>query len=331
MRGHGPCYGAAWRLVIFMLTVLQRAEGEISSVGFKNRYYQALGYQGTRVLEFNQTRRFTDYVEVTWPQAFMVDSQQRVWIADARWHQVVLLEAGTRYIKYPAFYQVYAGVRGAGGHFDGYRQKALFNQPSGVVVSEVPGQSLMIYVADKSNHIIRHITYDTGRVATTAGWPKKFGLVDGPGNEARFQSPSSVAIDATGQHLFVLDNGRRIRHVNLAISIPHVKTLVDGGCREVRRTTAYSSIIIRIVGCHPDWTAAVADDNTVTQYQYGRLYCPGHVATCGPRDFPVLGDLGSKQLMYSNAVPVLVALKQAAAEAPNPEALASTSQLSYSL
>ena len=32
-------------------------------------------------------------------------------------------------------------------------------------------------------------------------------------------------------------------------------------------TQVYSSIVLRVVGCHPDWTAAVAGDDTVKQYQ----------------------------------------------------------------
>ena len=54
-----------------------------------------------------------------------------------------------------------------------------------------------------------------------------------------------------GLHLFVLDNFRRIRYIELYLKKKTVTTLVGGSCRAVARWTVYESIIQRRVGCHP--------------------------------------------------------------------------------
>jgi hypothetical protein len=75
------------------------------------------------------------------------------------------------------------------------------------------------YVADTGNHTIRQIT--SGRVVTTfAGSPGMRGSADGPAADARFRSPTGVAVDATGT-VYVADTGN---HTIRVISAGQVRT-----------------------------------------------------------------------------------------------------------
>lgn len=266
--------------------------------GFQNRYYQASGYQGSRVLEHNQTGRFSQYVEVLWPAQTVVDEQGQIWISDSTYHQVLLMKTTSRYVSWPAFYTEYAGTRGLAGYVDGSRLKARFNAPSGLVISTDPRRPRRIYIADSGNHCIRVVTYESGRIATVAGSPITPGFRDGPGQEARFQQPSSLGMDPEGLHLFVLDNFRRIRYIELYLKKKTVTTLVGGACRAVARWTVYESIVQRRVGCHPDWVARNAGEQ-VDLYVSGEgvFFCAGHQATCAERHHPALADRNSPQLL----------------------------------
>jgi len=97
-----------------------------------------------------------------------------------------------------------AGSAGVPGSADGEGNDARFNAPQGVCVS-TGGQ---IYVADTGNHIIRQIDV-SGVVITVAGLAETSGATNGPNFDARFHSPTDVAIDADG-HLFVADSANNL-------------------------------------------------------------------------------------------------------------------------
>eukprot|EP00900_Chrysochromulina_parva_P001813 jgi/Chrpa1/11632/Chrysochromulina_OHIO_Genome00021125-RA len=88
-----------------------------------------------------------------------------------------------------------AGSReGKGGFADGPGADARFNLPGSAVI-DADGT---IIVADMFNHCIRKVSPD-GTVSTLAGSREgKDGFADGPGADARFYCPASVAIDADG-------------------------------------------------------------------------------------------------------------------------------------
>jgi hypothetical protein len=74
----------------------------------------------------------------------------------------------------------------------------------------VDGEGIVI-VADRLNHRIRKIAAD-GTVTTLAGTGEA-GYADGPGNSARFDAPSGVAVDGEG-NVIVADSGNnRIRKI----------------------------------------------------------------------------------------------------------------------
>lgn len=256
------------------------AAADLSKPSIQNRYYQLQGYFGSHVLEHNETGLFDRYVEVSWSQQSVQDAAGRLWVVDRAFHQVLVLQASTRYVPFHAFYEAYAGLRGFAGHSDGSRAQTRFDSPMGIALSESANRPMVIYVSDTNNHVLRLVDFKTGRVSTLAGVVRNPGLRDGPSNRALFNGPMSLGVDAEGFNLFVLDNARRIRHVSLGQRLPPVTTLADGACRAISRWTIVGSGMLRKVGCHPDWRAKDMPDTQVDLYEFN-LVCVGHEVSCG--------------------------------------------------
>jgi IPT/TIG domain/NHL repeat len=92
------------------------------------------------------------------------------------------------------------------GLTDGSASIAEFNNPNGIAVDA----SGNVFVADRYNHAIRKIT-PTGEVSTIAGGT--YGFADGIGINAKFNSPTDVAVDGLG-NVYVADAGNnRIRKI----------------------------------------------------------------------------------------------------------------------
>lgn len=86
-----------------------------------------------------------------------------------------------------------------------------------------------IYVADAGNHAIRQITLTGGQavVKTIAGNGVP-GFADGAATNARFNTPTALALSADGKFIFVADtNNNRIRRIDLVNS--RVSTVAGGG------------------------------------------------------------------------------------------------------
>jgi sugar lactone lactonase YvrE len=100
---------------------------------------------------------------------------------------------------------------------DGGSQDAIFNGPIGIAVDA----SGRIFVADTYNDRIR-VVGTSGVVTTVAGNTR--GYADGRGSEARFDTPTGLAIDPRGT-LYVADTGNdRLRALT---PDGHVTTLID--------------------------------------------------------------------------------------------------------
>jgi DNA-binding beta-propeller fold protein YncE len=99
-----------------------------------------------------------------------------------------------------------------GGNVDGPLSTALFRGPSGIV-SDRAGN---LYIADQANHRIRKI--DTSGNVTTVAGPSGSellrGWIDDLLNEALFNRPMAIAIDATDANLYVSEHNR-IRRIPL--------------------------------------------------------------------------------------------------------------------
>jgi sugar lactone lactonase YvrE len=90
------------------------------------------------------------------------------------------------------------------GSADGVGTQASFNAPRGLAVDS----NGIIYVADTNNDDIREIKPD-GTVTTVAGTPGQAGDLDGPANQALFNEPRGVSVDASG-NIYVTDSGNGV-------------------------------------------------------------------------------------------------------------------------
>lgn len=130
------------------------------------------------------------------PQQIAVDGTGNAYVADSE-NDVI------RKVTPDGRVSTFAGRPEAPGRANGQGMIARFAQPNGVAVDRAG----MVYVADTGNGLIRKITPD-GAVTTLAGTynysPGPTSL-DGPGNVARFSSPTGVAVDNAG-YVYVADS-----------------------------------------------------------------------------------------------------------------------------
>lgn len=105
----------------------------------------------------------------------------------------------------------FAGVTGQSATVDGIGLAAQFTNPNSIAVDPAGN----FYVADPTAHVIRKITA-AGVVSTFAGTAGSSGTTDGLGALARFNGPSGVAVDASG-NVYVADtNNHAIRGISAA-------------------------------------------------------------------------------------------------------------------
>ena len=135
------------------------------------------------------------------PNGIAVDSLGNVYVADSG-NQVI------RKITPGGVVSTFAGISEYEGSVDGAEGTARFSGPSGMAMDNLGN----LYVADWSSHTIRRIT-PGGMVTTLAGSAFVSGGADGTGNKARFDVPSSLTVDSSG-NVFVADqNNHALRKV----------------------------------------------------------------------------------------------------------------------
>jgi hypothetical protein len=134
------------------------------------------------------------------PAGMAVDPAGNLYVADADAHtirRVTPTRIVTTLAGNPTATDQFGNI--VGGYADGTGSAAQFKWPFGVAVDAATN----IYVADTFNHAIRKVT--PARVVTTiAGQAGSPGSADGVGNAARFNVPSSIAVDGAG-NVYVAD------------------------------------------------------------------------------------------------------------------------------
>jgi sugar lactone lactonase YvrE len=107
-----------------------------------------------------------------------------------------------------------AGTARSSGSTDAAGSSARFNSPWDIDIDAAGN----LYIADRGNNSIRKLTlsgatYTASTIAGSAGSP---GSTDGTGSAARFNTPTGLAVDASG-NIFVTDTGnntiRRLAYV----------------------------------------------------------------------------------------------------------------------
>lgn len=121
---------------------------------------------------------------------------------------------------------IVAGLYGVSGSADGTTTNARFNFPRGLSSTSAG----TVYVADTQNNTIREVTA-AGAVSTLAGLAGGAGSADGLRDQARFNAPQGLALDAA-TNLYVADSqNNTIREVTpsgLVITLAGVATNLAG-------------------------------------------------------------------------------------------------------
>jgi ELWxxDGT repeat protein len=162
---------------------------KITSSGFVSTF-SGSGIQGL----LDGTRTLARFSNIN---GIAVDANENIYVTES--HSI-------RKINASGFVTTLAGGL-SWGKLDGTGTNAQFYLPYGVAV-DINGT---VYVADTSNHLIRKIT-SSGNVTTVAG--SRRGFADGAGTEAKFDVPTGVTVDISG-NLYIADsNSPRIRKIS---------------------------------------------------------------------------------------------------------------------
>ncbi|HTX64720.1 MAG TPA: immunoglobulin domain-containing protein [Opitutaceae bacterium] len=146
------------------------------------------------------------------PQGLAADASGNLFVADTNNHtirQVVLATGAVTTL---------AGAAGVAGSADGANSAARFFYPSGVTVDGAGN----LYVADTDNDLVREIA-TAGGVSTLAGQAGAAGTADGFGSAARFNFPSGIAADNSG-NIYVADTNNQTIRVGYFPAPPAITT-----------------------------------------------------------------------------------------------------------
>jgi hypothetical protein len=137
-----------------------------------------------------------------------------------------------------------AGTAGTSGSTDAAGSSARFNSPWDIDIDAAGN----LYVADRGNNLIRKLTLSgaTYTASTIAGTAGLSGSTDGTGAAARFNAPTGLAVDASG-NIFVTDTGNNtIRKLSSKLTISGTATgtayITGGGTAVLPPSNSISAV-----------------------------------------------------------------------------------------
>lgn len=171
------------------------------------------GGAGWNAVEFDES---ADTVKFNQPRQILIDSQCDVYVLDMRNERIRKLDVDSWTVSTIAG----SGAKGYAGD-GGDALLASFNfpknanpEPGGYIV--LNADETIMYVADSESHVIRAIDLVAGTIELIAGTPLEAGDADGAGTSAKFDFPSSLAIDHATNELFVADsNNHKVKVIDL--------------------------------------------------------------------------------------------------------------------
>ena len=134
------------------------------------------------------------------PLGLVLDSSGDLFIADSNNSTIRKLVLSNSKVT------TVAGQAGVTGSADGANGQATFQFPCGVAIDAAGN----LYVADTDNHTLREIA-TSGAVSTLAGLAGTSGTTDGIGTAARFNFPTGVAVNNSGDVYLADTNNDTIR------------------------------------------------------------------------------------------------------------------------
>ncbi|HEY5228656.1 MAG TPA: NHL repeat-containing protein [Opitutaceae bacterium] len=209
------------------------------------------------------------------PYGLAVDSSGNVYVADQGNNNIrkIASAGAVSTLAGPVGVATTADENGAAapvGSADGTGPAASFNQPTGIAVDSAGN----VYVADTGNDTIRKVT-SAGVVTTLAGSPGAVGSTDGTGSAARFNAPSGLAVDGSG-NIYVADAGNStIRKVTSA----GVVTTLAGLPLNFANVPGTGSAAIFDV---PEGVAVDGSGTLFISQKLGELISKGSVSTAPP-------------------------------------------------
>jgi len=146
---------------------------------------------------------------------------------------------------------LFAGKNGTAGSADGANTINSFKAPTDITYDPV---RTCIYVADTGNHLIRFIGFDSANTSyTLAGSAGLNGIVNGFGSVARFNTPTGVATDMSG-NVYVSDSlNHCIRKITQAglVSVYSGTAGMAGFADGTSTPTTYNSITTTVKYSQP--------------------------------------------------------------------------------
>ena len=138
------------------------------------------------------------------PSGVAIDSAGNLYVSDGGNNTVRKISGGV--------VSTLAGTAGVTGSVDGTGPAAQFENPQNIAFDPKSGN---LFVPDGSGDTVRRIT-PGGNVTTLAGLANTSGSSDGTGSLARFNNPTGIAVDGSG-NVYVADYGNNtIREVTPA-------------------------------------------------------------------------------------------------------------------